>query len=66
MWVWLCMCGCVIWWVCLGCKGRTYNDLNQHPVFPWILKDFSSEELDLSNPDSFRDLTKVSHSHQVD
>ena len=26
--------------------------------FPWILKDYHSEELDLNNPDIFRDLTK--------
>jgi hypothetical protein len=38
--------------------GRTYNDLSQYPVFPWILKDYSSNELDLSNPDVFRDLSK--------
>lgn len=38
--------------------GRTFNDLTQYPVFPWILADYTSEELDLSNPKSFRDLTK--------
>lgn len=27
--------------------GRTYNDINQYPVFPWILKDYTSEELDV-------------------
>lgn len=26
---------------CFSCIGRTHNDLNQYPVFPWILKDFS-------------------------
>jgi len=38
--------------------GRGYNDLTQYPVFPWILKDYSSDELDLSNPETFRRLDK--------
>uniref|UniRef100_A0A8C6XE33 Neurobeachin-like protein 2 n=1 Tax=Naja naja TaxID=35670 RepID=A0A8C6XE33_NAJNA len=38
--------------------GRTYNDLSQYPVFPWILQDYVSETLDLSNPAVFRDLSK--------
>ncbi|KAM9305247.1 neurobeachin-like protein 1 [Gastrophryne carolinensis] len=38
--------------------GRTYNDLAQYPVFPWVLQDYTSEELDLNNPAIFRDLSK--------
>uniref|UniRef100_A0AAR2M342 Neurobeachin-like protein 2 n=1 Tax=Pygocentrus nattereri TaxID=42514 RepID=A0AAR2M342_PYGNA len=38
--------------------GRTYNDLAQYPVFPWILSDYTSGELDLSDPRVFRDLSK--------
>jgi hypothetical protein len=38
--------------------GRTYNDLSQYPVFPWVLADYASEELDLTNPATFRDLSK--------
>lgn len=38
--------------------GRTFNDLTQYPVFPWVLADYTSDELDLDNPASFRDLTK--------
>lgn len=38
--------------------GRSYNDLTQYPVFPWILADYESEELDLWNPLTFRDLSK--------
>ncbi|PIK52861.1 putative WD repeat and FYVE domain-containing protein 3-like [Apostichopus japonicus] len=38
--------------------GRSYNDLMQYPVFPWILADYDSEELDLTNPNTFRDLSK--------
>lgn len=37
---------------------RSYNDLTQYPVFPWVLTDYSSAELDLNNPKAFRDLSK--------
>lgn len=39
-------------------SGRTYNDLNQYPVFPWILTDYSSKELNLADPKIYRDLSK--------
>lgn len=38
--------------------GRTYNDLNQYPVFPWVLTNYESQELDLSLPSNYRDLSK--------
>ncbi|CAD7696355.1 unnamed protein product [Ostreobium quekettii] len=38
--------------------GRSFNDLTQWPVFPWVLADYTSEVLDLSSPATFRDLTK--------
>uniref|UniRef100_A0A672Z3R7 Neurobeachin-like protein 2 n=1 Tax=Sphaeramia orbicularis TaxID=375764 RepID=A0A672Z3R7_9TELE len=38
--------------------GRTYNDLSQYPVFPWVLCDYTSDVLDLENPAIFRDLSK--------
>ena len=38
--------------------GRTHNDLNQYPVFPWILADYTSESLDLNDAATFRDLSK--------
>lgn len=38
--------------------GRTYQDFNQYPVFPWILTNYDSEELDLNLPSNFRDLSK--------
>uniref|UniRef100_A0A8D0D7R3 Neurobeachin n=1 Tax=Sander lucioperca TaxID=283035 RepID=A0A8D0D7R3_SANLU len=38
--------------------GRTYNDLNQYPIFPWVLTNYDSEELDLTLPGNFRDLSK--------
>lgn len=39
--------------------GRTYNDLNQYPIFPWVLSNYESETLDLSEASNFRDLSKV-------
>lgn len=38
--------------------GRTFNDLTQYPVFPWVLADYTSDELDLNDPKTFRDLSK--------
>lgn len=38
--------------------GRTFHDLSRYPVFPWVLCDFSSNKLDLTNPASYRDMTK--------
>ena len=36
---------------------RSFQDLTQYPVMPWVLKDFKSEFLDLEDPNSFRDLS---------
>ena len=38
--------------------GRSYNDLSQWPVFPWVLSNYTSETLDLSDPSNYRDLSK--------
>lgn len=38
--------------------ARSYNDLMQYPVFPWILADYDSEQLDFTNPRTFRDFSK--------
>ncbi|KAH9516818.1 hypothetical protein DERF_007537 [Dermatophagoides farinae] len=38
--------------------GRTYQDMNQYPIFPWILTNYESKDLDLSQPTNFRDLSK--------
>ncbi|XP_072306632.1 protein FAN [Eucyclogobius newberryi] len=37
---------------------RSCNDLSQYPVFPWVLADYSSPQLDLTNAATFRDLGK--------
>ena len=39
-------------------SGRSYNDLTQYPVFPWVLADYSSESLDFNKSSTFRDLSK--------
>ena len=53
--------------------GRTYNDLTQYPVFPWILREFGNDDvegggggtgggpaasIDLNDPSVYRDLSK--------
>ncbi|KAJ3259318.1 hypothetical protein HK103_002516 [Boothiomyces macroporosus] len=37
--------------------GRSYNDLTQYPVFPWVLADYECEEIDLESSTSYRDLS---------
>lgn len=34
--------------------GRSYNDLNQYPIFPWVLINYESSELDLNLPSNYR------------
>ncbi len=36
--------------------GRTFNDLGQYPVFPWVIKDYTSSRIDLRKKETFRDL----------
>lgn len=48
-------------------SGRTYNDLMQYPVFPWILSDYESAILNLTNIDSYRKLDRpiaIQHKEQ--
>ena len=37
---------------------RSTLDLTQYPVFPWIIKDYDSEALDLADTNTYRDLSK--------
>eukprot|EP00742_Colponemidia_sp_Colp-10_P008007 GILJ01008639.1.p1 GENE.GILJ01008639.1~~GILJ01008639.1.p1 ORF type:complete len:1141 (-),score=180.40 GILJ01008639.1:233-3655(-) len=39
--------------------GRSYNDLTQYPVFPWVLSDYSSDHIDLSDESVYRDLSQT-------
>lgn len=48
----------IIFLMLCSMADRTFNDLTQYPVFPWVISDYSSSELDLSDPDSLRDLSK--------
>ncbi|MEE6475211.1 hypothetical protein FKM82_010657 [Ascaphus truei] len=38
--------------------GRSFNDLMQYPIFPFILRDYTNETLDLSDPIIYRNLGK--------
>jgi factor associated with neutral sphingomyelinase activation len=38
--------------------GRSFNDITQYPVFPWVIADYTSAALDLTKPATFRDLSK--------
>jgi hypothetical protein len=39
--------------------GRSFNDLSQYPVFPWILSNYEGDEnFDLNNEKNYRDLSK--------
>jgi len=41
--------------ICLNkLAGRSYNDLMQYPVFPFVLADYVSEKIDLNNPKIYR------------
>ena len=37
---------------------RSRNDLTNYPVFPWVIKEFQKEVLELANPQVYRDLSK--------
>jgi hypothetical protein len=36
---------------------RTFNDLTQYPVFPWVISNYKSDTLDLCYRGNFRDLS---------
>ncbi len=38
--------------------NRSFNDLSQYPIFPWVISDYSSQDLDFDNEATFRDLSK--------
>ena len=39
------------------CSGRTYNNPSQYPIMPWILSDYTSEQLNLEDISIYRDLS---------
>lgn len=38
-------------------SGRSFNDLSQYPIFPWILSNYKSKNLDLNDSKNYRDLS---------
>ncbi|OHS93239.1 hypothetical protein TRFO_40465 [Tritrichomonas foetus] len=38
--------------------GRSFNDITQYPIFPWILSDYSSKTLDFNDPSIYRDFSQ--------
>lgn len=38
--------------------SRCWNDVFQYPVFPWVVADYDSPQLDLAASSTFRDLSK--------
>ena len=38
--------------------GRSYNDITQYHVFPWVIAKYEGKTLNLEDPGSFRDLSK--------
>ena len=38
-------------------SGRSFHDISQYPVFPWILKEYGKSEIDLNDPSVYRDLS---------
>eukprot|EP01084_Bolivina_argentea_P226577 382714_1 len=39
-------------------SGRSFNDLTQYPIFPWIIIDYESSQINLNNKNIYRDLSK--------
>lgn len=37
---------------------RTFQDLTQYPVFPWVINDYACTDLDLNDDRVYRDLRK--------
>lgn len=38
--------------------GRSFSDLTQYPVLPWVIAQYSKETIDLRDPGTYRDLSK--------
>ncbi|XP_055844973.1 protein FAN-like isoform X2 [Episyrphus balteatus] len=41
-----------------GLADRSFKDLTQYPVFPWVITDYTSETLNLNDESIYRDLKK--------
>ena len=38
--------------------GRSFNNISQYPVFPWVIADYESSYLNLEKESTFRDLSR--------
>lgn len=38
--------------------GRSFNDLCQYPVMPWVIAQYEKDTIDLNDPSTYRDLSK--------
>lgn len=38
--------------------GRSFNDLSQYPIFPWVLSNYTNLNLNLQDEKSYRDFSK--------
>ncbi|OHS93643.1 hypothetical protein TRFO_11638 [Tritrichomonas foetus] len=38
-------------------SGRSFNDISQYPVYPWVISQYNSDSLDFSDPNIYRDLS---------
>jgi len=38
--------------------NRSFKDPSQYPVFPWVIQDYESEELDLEDERIYRNFKK--------
>jgi hypothetical protein len=38
-------------------SGRSFNDISQYPIFPWVLTNYKSDEFDLHNSSCYRNLS---------
>lgn len=38
--------------------GRSFHDLCQYPVFPWVISQYTNSYIDLTDPNTYRDLSK--------
>jgi hypothetical protein len=58
----ICVVGPYACLMCLFARAYAYSHTRardtQYPVFPWVIADYASEQLDLNDSKTFRDLSK--------
>lgn len=38
-------------------SGRSFHDISQYPIFPWVIKSFDASNLNIEDPSIYRDLS---------